>query len=113
MFATSGPVVELWSTERSEPINTFSWGADTVSTVKFNPVEVNVLATCADDRNIALYDVRAATPIRKLVMAMRSNAISWNPMEAFNFTVANEDNNLYTYDMRKMDMASDPQAGWD
>lgn len=45
MFATSGPVVDLWSMHRSEPLNTFSWGADTVTSVKFNPVEVNVLAT--------------------------------------------------------------------
>ena len=27
-------------------------------------------------------------------------------MEAFNFTVANEDTNLYSYDMRKMDIAA-------
>eukprot|EP00035_Acanthoeca_spectabilis_P022879 m.446348 g.446348 ORF g.446348 m.446348 type:complete len:449 (-) comp19349_c0_seq1:1286-2632(-) len=105
LFATSGPVVDLWSTARSEPVTSFSWGADTVTTVKFNPVEVNVLATAADDRNIALYDARAATPIRKLVMAMRTNALCWNPMEAFNFTVANEDHNLYTFDMRKLKTA--------
>jgi WD repeat and SOF domain-containing protein 1 len=81
MFATSGPVVDLWSMHRSEPVSTFSWGADTVTSVKFNPVEVNVLATTADDRNIALYDVRANTPIRKVILGMRTNAICWNPME--------------------------------
>ena len=32
--------------------------------------------------------------------------MAWNPMEAFNFTVANEDCNLYTYDMRKLSIAS-------
>jgi len=32
----------------------------------------------------------------------RCNALAWNPMEAFNFTVANEDCCLYTYDMRKL-----------
>ncbi len=36
----------------------------------------------------------------------RCNAVAWNPMEAFNFTVANEDCNLYTYDMRKLSIAS-------
>ncbi len=36
---------------------------------------------------------------------MKSNAIAWNPMEAFNFTVANEDHNCYTFDMRKLDIA--------
>jgi len=64
-----------------------------------------VLATSADDRNIALYDCRAATPIRKVILEMRTNAIAWNPMEAFNFTVANEDHNLYTFDMRKLKTA--------
>lgn len=39
-------------------------------------------------------------PLRKVVMKLRSNAVAWNPMEAFNFTVANEDYNLYTWDMR-------------
>ena len=39
-------------------------------------------------------------------MQTRCNAVAWNPMEAFNFTVANEDCNLYTYDMRKLSIAS-------
>ena len=105
LFATSGGAVELWSSTRSEPMSSYSWGADTISTVKFNPVEVNVLASAADDRAIALYDVRADTPVRKVVLAMRTNALCWNPMEAFNFTAANEDGNCYTFDMRKLDRA--------
>lgn len=36
---------------------------------------------------------------------MRSNRLCWNPMEAFHFVVANEDHNLYTFDMRKLDAA--------
>ena len=36
----------------------------------------------------------------------RSNAVAWNPMEAFNLTVANEDCCLYTYDMRKLQSAT-------
>jgi WD repeat and SOF domain-containing protein 1 len=38
-------------------------------------------------------------------MSMRSNTIAWNPIEAYIFTAANEDSNLYTYDMRRMDQA--------
>lgn len=34
-------------------------------------------------------------------MAMRSNTVAWNPLEAFVFTAANEDSNLYTYDIRR------------
>jgi WD repeat and SOF domain-containing protein 1 len=105
MFATSGPVVELWNQLRSEPMRTMNWGVDTVNCVKFNPVEVNMLASTSDDRHITLYDVRDATPVRKLIMEMRSNRLCWNPMEAFNFTVANEDHNLYTFDMRNLEQA--------
>lgn len=36
---------------------------------------------------------------------MKSNCLAWNPMEAYNFTIANEDHNLYTFDTRKMAMA--------
>ena len=56
--------------------------------------------------SIALYDVRADTPLRKLVMLKRANKVAWNPREAFNFTVASEDNNLYSFDMRKLDIAT-------
>jgi len=81
------------------------WSADTSGCVRFNPVEKHVIATCCDDRAIVLYDVRAGTPIHKTVMAMRCNQISWNPIEAFNFVAANEDHNLYTFDMRKLGSA--------
>ncbi|XP_023214677.1 DDB1- and CUL4-associated factor 13-like [Centruroides sculpturatus] len=37
---------------------------------------------------------------------MRSNTICWNPMESFVFTVANEDHNLYSFDLRKLSRAS-------
>lgn len=36
---------------------------------------------------------------------MKSNSISWNPMEAYHFTVANEDHNLYTFDTRNLQKA--------
>eukprot|EP00123_Amoebidium_parasiticum_P000808 comp11710_c0_seq1/m.6274 comp11710_c0_seq1/g.6274 ORF comp11710_c0_seq1/g.6274 comp11710_c0_seq1/m.6274 type:complete len:447 (-) comp11710_c0_seq1:479-1819(-) len=105
LFATGGSVVEVWDHHRSEPVHNFSWGADTITAVKFNSVEVDVFASCATDRSLVLYDIRMGSPLKKLIMQMRTNAICWNPMEAFNFTAANEDHNLYTYDMRKMDTA--------
>lgn len=68
-------------------------------------MEVNIIASCASDRSIALYDVRTRTPIKKLVMTMATNALCWNPMEAYMFSTANEDKNAYTFDMRKLDHA--------
>lgn len=38
-------------------------------------------------------------------MQTRTNAIAWNPMEPMNMTVASEDCNLYTYDMRRLQSA--------
>ncbi|XP_053322261.1 DDB1- and CUL4-associated factor 13 [Spea bombifrons] len=103
VFATCGQQVDIWDEQRSSPMRSFSWGVDSISSVKFNPIERNVLGSCASDRNIVLYDMRQATPLKKVILEMRTNTISWNPMEAFIFTAANENFNLYTYDMRKLE----------
>jgi len=76
---------------------------DRITNITFNPIEYNILATTGSDRTVALYDIRNSTPLRKVTLAMKSNGIAWNPMEAFNFTLANEDSNLYTFDMRRLD----------
>jgi WD repeat and SOF domain-containing protein 1 len=31
-FATAGAAVEVWDHERSEPVQSFAWGADTITT---------------------------------------------------------------------------------
>ena len=41
-----------------------------------------------------------------LWLQTRSNSVAWNPMEAFNLTLANEDCSLYTYDIRKLKSAA-------
>ncbi|GCC31272.1 hypothetical protein chiPu_0009729 [Chiloscyllium punctatum] len=103
VFATCGQQVDIWDEQRTSPIRSFTWGVDSISSIKFNPIETCLLASCASDRSIALYDMRQATPLKKVVMDLRTNAICWNPMEAFIFTGANEDYNLYTFDMRYLD----------
>lgn len=37
-FATCGASVDIWDTEHSEPIDTFSWGCESTYTIRFNPV---------------------------------------------------------------------------
>ncbi|CAD7677969.1 unnamed protein product [Nyctereutes procyonoides] len=93
VFATCGQQVDIWDEQRTSPICSMTWGFDSISSVKFNPIETFLLGSCASDRNIVLYDMRQATPLKK----------GWNPMEAFIFTAANEDYNLYTFDMRALD----------
>lgn len=104
LFATASAsaTVEIWDESRAEPTQSYSFGTDSLHCVEFNPVETNLLVSAASDRAVTLYDTRMSSPVRKLVLAMRSNDISWNPIEAFNFSVANDDHNCYTFDMRKM-----------
>lgn len=105
MFATCSSAIELWDHARSTPVNTFQWGAETITHVRFNKTETNIMSSCGSDRTVILYDIRTSSPISKSVMAMQTNAICWNPMEAFNFTTANEDHNCYTFDMRNLKSA--------
>ena len=101
-FATCGDVTQLWDASTNHPIKEFQWGVDTVHTIKFNQVEPHILGACASDRSIILYDIRLATPMRKVIMELSTNAIAWNPMEAPTFVAANEDYNLYAFDMRQL-----------
>ena len=39
-----------------------------MTAVRFNPAESDLLASTGVDRAIALYDLRSATPLRKVVM---------------------------------------------
>ncbi|KAG0367763.1 WD40-repeat-containing domain protein [Gamsiella multidivaricata] len=105
VFATSGSEINIWDHDRAEPVQTLNWGVDTINTVKFNQTETNIIASTGSDRTIILYDLRTSQPVTKLILAMRTNAIAWNPMEAFNFMAANEDHNIYAFDMRNMDKA--------
>jgi WD repeat and SOF domain-containing protein 1 len=105
LFATAGAQLDIWNHNRSQPVNSFSWGSDTVISVRFNPGEPNLLATSASDRSIAIYDLRMSSPARKVIMQTKTNSIAWNPMEPLNFTAANEDGNCYSYDTRRLDEA--------
>ena len=65
LLATAGKVVQIWSYDRSEPIQTFNWGGaiDTITKIKFNPSESNLIAATCMDRSICLYDIRGKTPL--------------------------------------------------
>ncbi|KAJ8918973.1 hypothetical protein NQ315_016877 [Exocentrus adspersus] len=102
MFATAGEICQIWEESRNEPIRTIQWGVDSLHDIVFNPIETHLLAACASDRSVILYDMRENRPLRKVIMNLKTNKLSWNPMEAFIFTCANEDYNLYTFDTRKL-----------
>lgn len=108
-FAASSSVISVYDLTRtsSTPLQTLHWptSTDTITTVSFNQTETSLLASTATDRSLVLYDLRTQSPLTKTILALASNAISWNPMEAFNLAVANEDHNIYIFDTRKMTRA--------
>ena len=104
-FATCGGVVNVWDPTRANPIHTFQWGADSVNSVSYNPAEACLLASTGNDRGVVLYDLREASPMRKFLLPMNSNKVVWNPREPMNFLLANEDFNVYSFDMRNLDKA--------
>ncbi|KAJ6044550.1 Sof1-like protein [Penicillium canescens] len=108
-FAAASGVISIYDLSRpsSTPSQTLHWptSVDTISSVAFNQTETSILASTAIDRSIIMYDLRTSSPVHKTTLRLASNAISWNPIEAFNFAVANEDHNAYIFDMRKMDRA--------
>lgn len=101
-FVTGGLSIQLWDMNRSKYVSDLSWGADNVNTVKFNKTETNIIASAGSDNSIVLYDIRTNSPIQKVVTNLRTNAISWNPMEAFNFASGGDDHNGYYWDMRNL-----------
>ena len=54
---------------------------------------------------ITLYDVNTGSALQKMTMQAQANALCWNSMEPFHVTLASEDHNLYTFDIRKLDHA--------
>lgn len=108
-FAVSSSQISIYDLSRpsSTPSQVLHWptNIDTITSVAFNQTETSILASTGMDRSVIMYDLRTNSPLSKVVLRLASNAISWNPMEAFNFAVANEDHNAYIFDMRKMDRA--------
>lgn len=99
---------------------------DHVISVKFNQSETSMIASSGSDRTVCLYDVRTAKATSRLSMdvsafaiavayvvlisygpyQLRANQLSWNPLQPPVLLLASEDNNLYTFDIRKMTSAT-------
>ena len=105
IFVTaSGSVISLWNHDRNTATARWSRsGLETFTHVRFNAADANILGTCGLDRTVGLVDLRMDVPLARMTLAMRSNALCWNPMEPLNFAIANEDSNGYLFDMRRFD----------
>jgi WD repeat and SOF domain-containing protein 1 len=108
-FAVAHSGISVYDLNRpnSAPTQNLAWpkSVDSVTSLAFNQTETSLIASTASDRSLVLYDLRTNTPLHRSVMTMNSNAVCWNPMEAFNFAVANEDHNIYIFDSRNLSRA--------
>ncbi|EKM57103.1 uncharacterized protein PHACADRAFT_254662 [Phanerochaete carnosa HHB-10118-sp] len=104
LFATASTIVQVWDETKSAPISnlTFPTSIETISVVKFNLAESSVLASIGSDRTFTLYDIRTGKAERRVVMHMRSNALSWSPTFPTSVLLASEDHSLYTFDVRSL-----------
>lgn len=57
LFITCSKTVDVWNHMHNSPIQSFKWGDDTVTSVKYNPSDPNVICSTSYDRGISLYDV--------------------------------------------------------
>lgn len=113
-FASASSTVQVWDMNRgggSDALLSMSMGIDAANVVRFNPSETEVLASASTDRGITLYDLRSGKPLHKVVLSLRANDIAWSPMEPTTFAVANEDYNMYTFDMRNLSSATQIYKG--
>jgi len=101
-FLTAGKSILVWDFERFVPIQKIFQKEVSLSCIKFNPVEYNILISSASDRSVMLHDLRLHSPVKKFFMEMRSNDIIWSKANPWEFTIANEDSNLYKFDIRKI-----------
>lgn len=107
-FAAASSSISIYDLERhtaAPEVLRWPTSTDTITGVAFNQVETSILASCATDRSVVLYDLRTSTPVAKTVLSFATNRIAWSPMEAFNMATASEDHNVYLFDMRRFDRA--------
>jgi WD repeat and SOF domain-containing protein 1 len=101
-FLTTGKSVIIWDFGRFIPIQKIFQKEVTISCAKFNPLEFNVILSSSSNRSITLHDLRLHSPVKNFSLEMRTNDIIWSKINPWEFTVANEDSNLYTFDIRKI-----------
>lgn len=108
-FAVASSQISIYdiNSPGSTPSQTLVWPTtvDTVTDCAFNQSQTELLISAGTDRSIIAYDLRTNSPLHRTVLNLATNALAWNPVEPFNFAAANEDHNIYVFDMRHMNRA--------
>jgi DDB1- and CUL4-associated factor 13 len=105
--ATSSIHVHDTTRASSAPTTVLSWptAVASLTSCAFNQTETSILASTGTDHSLVFYDLRTNSPLHKSILTFTSNALAWNPMEAFNIAAASEDHNIYIFDMRNLKRA--------
>ena len=102
-FATASNAIQLWEEARTEPIETYQWGHDNISAVKFSPTEHTIMAAAGSDRSVSMWDTRVnGGSIGRIMTPFKMNDLSFNPILPTLLLTAGEDHNLYTWDIRNL-----------
>ncbi|EPY37897.1 WD repeat and SOF domain-containing protein 1, partial [Angomonas deanei] len=99
-FVTSSDIVSVWDVNRTQPLQKFSWGDETVTSCQYNKMETDLVACCMADRGVFIYDTRTRAAHSKIVLEMCSTSLSWSPMDPNVFVTGSDDRNCYLFDIR-------------
>ncbi|CRG98163.1 40S ribosomal processing protein, putative [Plasmodium gallinaceum] len=105
LIISGSQTLDVWDYYRNNAISSFDYNSEYIYYVKFNYAQRNLVGLTLSDNSVGLVDIRSKSPIKKLFLKYRSNSLSWNNMNPKHFIVANEDSNLYTFDMRYLKTA--------
>ncbi|KAI4840675.1 protein SOF1 [Plasmodium brasilianum] len=105
LIISGSQTLDVWDYYRNNAIASFDYNSEYIYYVKFNYAQRNLVGLTLSDNSVGLVDIRNKVPIKKLFLKYRSNSLSWNNMNPKQFIVANEDSNLYTFDIRYLKTA--------
>ena len=80
--------------------------SDDIFSTLFQPMRFDTIlpAHCSADHVISLHDIQTGTALKKILLQqMCSNSLEWNPIKPMIFVVGNEDYQMYSFDMHRLD----------
>lgn len=99
-------LVCFWDIEKSsEPIHTYHNHSAQCEDVCFSKKNDNLFASCGDDKNIILYDLRSNEIIQSIIgHECEINSIDFNPTNEFIYITGSNDKTVALWDIRKPDL---------